>query len=138
MLREAWMSLRLSGAYRYPTHVDCLENVLVQLHSPKTVRLYPPHQVTNFSPDPDNKHWPSASPSQRARAEDHRWEAHLEPGDALYLPLMWLHGVEADDWSVSANVYLYTGTEDVWEKYKRKKKWPGWKVYELDQGRKIC
>ncbi|CAM9812886.1 unnamed protein product, partial [Choristocarpus tenellus] len=141
-LQEAWTSLRLSGAYQYPTHVDCLENILVQLHLRKTVWFYPPERVADFSPDPYHKHWPSADPRRMAKAKAYRLEAHLNPGDAVYIPLMWLHGVEATDWSVSANVYLTTvvgdGQHDVWVTYVRKRKRPGWKRFELDQGREIC
>lgn len=29
--KEAWTSLRLGGAYTYPTHIDCFENILLQV-----------------------------------------------------------------------------------------------------------
>jgi len=108
---EAWTSLRLGGRYAYPTHIDCFENMILQLSGNKTVRLLPPRAVASVRPDPLRKHWPGAPEAEleRWRRTEEWWECLLAPGDQLFVPIMWFHSVEVsggDDWSATANRYF--------------------------------
>jgi len=125
---EAWTSLRLGGRYTYPTHIDCFENLILQLHGTKTVHLLPPEHVAAVRPDPGRKHWPTSGAGELSAAYARSgWTARLAPGDELYVPLMWFHSVEVggsdasdargsgsgdapdggNDWSATANRYYY-------------------------------
>jgi hypothetical protein len=41
-LKEAWSNIRMGAGYDYPVHIDCFENVLVQLSGRKRVKLWSP------------------------------------------------------------------------------------------------
>jgi len=151
--REAWTSLRLGGKYKYPTHIDCFENVILQLHGEKIVHLIPPHAVGVVRPDPSRKHWPMAADKELADLRNQvGWVAHLYPGDQLYVPLMWFHSVEVLDgnWSVTANRYYYhngcsenecEGNEsnpNDWSHRIKQKKTAEWLEYEKLVGLSLC
>jgi len=151
--REAWTSLRLGGKYKYPTHIDCFENMILQLHGEKIVHLIPPNAVGVVQPDPSRKHWPMAKDAELADLRSEvGWVAHLYPGDQLYVPLMWFHSVEVLDgnWSVTANRYFYhngcaenecersdTSQAD-WGHQIRQKKTVEWLKYEESNGLSLC
>jgi hypothetical protein len=151
--REAWTSLRLGGHYKYPTHIDCFENVILQLYGRKVVRLIPPQAVGFVRPDPARKHWPMAEEWELAHLRSQcGWVADLMPGDQLYVPLMWFHSVEVLDgnWSVTANRYFYQDGCDgpackgesfdqgAWRHKIKHKKRPEWLKYEHDTGVALC
>ena len=125
-------SLRLGSAYAYPTHVDCYENVIFQLRGRKNVTVYPPATVWDLQPDINHKHWPTGSPQEMARAARDAVTVELEPGDALYVPLMWPHSVQSIDASVTSNKYLYVA--EGWLEYINRAKTAPWLVYEMERG----
>ena len=128
----AWTSLRLGSAYAYPTHVDCYENVIFQLRGRKNVTVYPPATVWDLQPDINHKHWPTGSPQEMARAARDAATIELQPGDALYVPLMWPHSVQSIDASVTSNKYLYLA--EGWLEYIGRAKTAPWLVYEMERG----
>jgi hypothetical protein len=88
------------------THYDIADNVLLHLHGLKRVVLFPPTSAVGLGlkPDPDS----SSSPIldiDRVNAEDAAWSASqatgrqviLLPGDALFIPALWMHNVTSLD-----------------------------------------
>ena len=134
---EAWTSLRLGGKYKYPTHIDCFENMILQLSGDKTVRLLPPSSVSRIRPDPLSKHWPTG-PHDDIEDEyrEHGLEVVLSPGDQLFVPLMWFHSVSAGGWSTTANRYYYSPSD--WEAHIERSKGDTWKAYEEAAGVRLC
>ena len=106
---EAWTSLRLGGKYKYPTHIDCFENMILQLSGDKTVRLLPPSSVSRIRPDPLSEHWPTG-PHDDIEDEyrEHGLEVVLSPGDQLFVSLMWFHSISAGEGSTTANCCYYS------------------------------
>jgi hypothetical protein len=98
--------LWLGNAIRVATHYDLMENIAVVVAGRRRFTLFPPDQVGNLymgpyeltpagtpvsmvDPDaPDLERYP-----RFAEAMAHACEATLEPGDALYIPFHWWHGV---------------------------------------------
>ena len=100
--------LRVSSAgCRLWPHFDVMDNVLLQLQGTKRVVLYPPQAAEALQVSPGS----SSSPLLRDAELDAVWppgacvECVLQPGEALYIPALWLHAVTAIDFSVSANVF---------------------------------
>ena len=135
---EAWTSLRLGAAYTYPTHIDCFENVILQLHGRKTVTLFSPAAVGHFRPDLAGKHWPRTSRREQAKAEPVRRTVVLDPGDQLYVPIGFLHSVRADEWSVTANRYFELKDEGRWRARLEAFKPERWRAYEEEEGERVC
>lgn len=148
---EAWSNIRMGAGYDYPTHIDCFENVLVQLAGRKRVKLYHPDSVAAWQPVLNHKHWPGTSEAERTEdpalrevLESTRMsEVILEPGDALYIPSMYFHSVhveEDSEWSVSANRYYYSGDGGRWLETNHARKSLGFLAYEeqVQGGGSVC
>ncbi len=98
------------GYFTYPFHFDCIEVWLHQLLGRKRILLIDPKYVkrttaeigdfqTQFhcEGDPVAVNHTCLASSDEERTCSRRgvvWEAVLEPGDALWLPLQWQHAIE--------------------------------------------
>ena len=93
---------------RVAPHYDLMENIGVCLAGRRRFTLFPPEQLPNLyagpfeltpAGTPVSMVDPLAPDLQRypryAEAWTHAVQATLEPGDALYIPYAWWHGVEA-------------------------------------------
>jgi len=99
-----WIGNRI----RVAPHYDLMENVACCVAGRRRFTLFPPDQLANLYPGPFEL-TPAGTPVSMvdpfapdldryprfAEAWSHASEATLEPGDALYLPYMWWHGVES-------------------------------------------
>jgi len=101
-----WLGNRIQVA----THYDLMENVGVVVTGRRRFTVFPPDQISNLycgpleltpagTPvslveltDPDLDRFP-----RFAEAMGHAQSAVLEPGDAIYLPFHWWHGVDSLD-----------------------------------------
>lgn len=99
-----WIGNRI----RVAPHYDLKENVACCVAGRRRFTLFPPEQVANLYPgpfeltlagtpasmvdplDPDLERYP-----RFAEAWEAAQQAELEPGDALYIPYTWWHGVES-------------------------------------------
>lgn len=99
-----WIGNRVTVA----PHFDLYENVACVVAGRRRFTLFPPDQLPNlyvgpfdFSPagapvsmvdsrSPDFERYP-----RYREALEHAETAELEPGDAIYMPYMWWHGVES-------------------------------------------
>ena len=87
------------------------------------------------------------TPTTLEAAERFGRTVHLNPGDQLYVPIMWFHSVDTRGWSVTANMYhhLRTGQNGAagdpdreWRRYIEGKKHPEWAAYEESAGLRLC
>lgn len=111
--RERFFSsvLRVSseGTQLWP-HYDICDNVLVQVTGRKRVVLWPPHDVNNLyvegssSPVVDVDDAAALARFPRLASAAPR-ECVLEPGDALFIPALWIHHVRPLAFSVAVNVF---------------------------------
>jgi hypothetical protein len=90
------------------THFDLMENIGVCLAGRRRFTLFPPEQLPNLYAGPFEL-TPAGTPislvdplapdleryPRFAEAWAHARQAELEPGDAVYIPYAWWHGVEA-------------------------------------------
>lgn len=134
----AWTSLRFGSHYKYPTHVDCFENVILQLEGAKNVTYFTPETIHDLRPDVRTKHWPRGDASALQRATQTAMTVEIQPGDLAYVPLMWPHNVAASGWSVTSNRYFWLRDHSVWEGYLDDKKRNGWLSYEIMEGERVC
>jgi uncharacterized protein YqkB len=103
-----------------PLHFDRRDNLLVQVKGRKHITLFPPEQSCNLYPalgdvlehcsrlnvfEPDLSTYPLF-----AEAELHKAELTLEPGDTLFIPVLWWHAVESLESSISVNVWWHSIT----------------------------
>ena len=110
--------------------------MILQLSGKKTIRLLPPSSVWSIKPDPGAKHWPAASQAEIDTAyRETGIEVILNPGDQLYVPVLWFHSVSADGWSATANRYYFK--PKAWIGYIEEKKPALWQKFEDDYGR-VC
>lgn len=116
-----WIGNRI----RVAPHYDVKENVACNVAGRRLFTLFPPDQLANLYPGPF-EHTPAGTPVSMvdphapdlaryprfAEAWRHARQATLEPGDALYIPYMWWHGVDSLE-PVSALVnYWWAETPD--------------------------
>jgi hypothetical protein len=99
-----WIGNRI----RVAPHYDLMENIGVCLAGRRRFTVFPPGQLPNMYPGPFEL-TPAGTPvsmvdplapdleryPRYAEAWAHAQQATLEPGDAVYLPYAWWHGVEA-------------------------------------------
>ena len=99
-----WIGNRI----RVAPHYDLMENVAVCLAGRRRFTVFPPEQLSNLYAGPFEL-TPAGTPvsmvdpaapdlgryPRYAEAWSHALQTELEPGDALYLPYAWWHGVEA-------------------------------------------
>ncbi|MEM1189819.1 MAG: cupin-like domain-containing protein [Pseudomonadota bacterium] len=105
---EALCSLWLGNQTRIAAHYDFPRNLACVVAGERRFTLFPPHAAMDLHIGP-LEHTPSGQPismvdfanidSERfprfARALEHARVAELAPGDAIYIPGMWWHHVEA-------------------------------------------
>jgi hypothetical protein len=98
----------LGNRIRVAPHYDLKENIGVCLAGRRRFTVVPPEQLPNLYPGPFEL-TPAGTPVSMvdpdapnlarypnfAEAWTHARQATLEPGDAIYLPYAWWHGVEA-------------------------------------------
>ena len=101
---RVWIGNRI----RVAPHYDAKENVAVCVAGRRRFTLFPPSQIANLYPGPFEL-TPAGTPVSMvdlknpdldryprfAEAAEHALEATLEPGDAIYIPYGWWHGVES-------------------------------------------
>ncbi|GAB2506765.1 cupin-like domain-containing protein [Microbulbifer agarilyticus] len=101
------------------THNDDAENVACVAAGRRRFTLFPPGQLPNLYMGPLNK-TPAGTPVSLAsltppdlkrfpklrEALDHSYVAELDPGDAIYIPTLWWHHVEAlSDFNILINFW---------------------------------
>ena len=99
-----WIGNRI----RVAPHYDVKENIACCVAGRRRFTLFPPDQIANLYPGPFeltpagtpvsmvDMHDPDLSLYPRfAKAWEHAMQAALEPGDAIYIPYCWWHGVES-------------------------------------------
>lgn len=98
----------LGNKARVAPHYDPLENIAVCVAGRRRFTLFPPEQLPNLYPGPLEA-TPAGAPVSMVdplnpdlalypnypEAWRHAQQAVLEPGDALYIPFAWWHGVDA-------------------------------------------
>lgn len=100
----------LGNSIRVATHYDRMENIGIVMTGRRRFTVFPPEQVANLYPGPfeltpagvvislvdvvapDLERYPRYAEALAAAQT-----ALLEPGDAIYLPFQWWHGVESLD-----------------------------------------
>src|SRR5690606_19455354 len=99
-----WIGNRI----RVAPHYDLMENIGICLAGRRRFTLFPPEQLPNLYAGPFEL-TPAGTPISMvdplspdldryprfAEAWEHAQQATLEPGDALYIPYAWWHGVDA-------------------------------------------
>lgn len=102
--------LWIGNAIRVATHYDLMENVGIVVTGRRRFTLFPPDQVANLYMGPIEL-TPAGTPvslvdlaapdldrfPRFAEAMAHAEVAELGPGDAIYIPFHWWHGVESLD-----------------------------------------
>lgn len=113
------VSVWLGNRSRIAAHYDLPDNVACVMAGHRRFTLFPPEQLPNLYVGPldftpagqpvslvDLKAPDLARFPRFAQALEHGQEAVLGPGDALYIPSMWWHSVEAlDDFNVLINYW---------------------------------
>ena len=117
--RDALASIWIGNRTRIPAHYDLPDNLAVVAAGHRRFTLFPPEQLANLyigpidvTPAgqaismvdlaaPDLDRFPRFAEAQR-----HALVAELGPGDAIFIPAMWWHNVEAlDDFNVLVNYW---------------------------------
>jgi hypothetical protein len=108
LLPEVQPRIWIGNRIRVAPHYDLKENVACNVAGRRRFTLFPPSQLANMYPGPF-EHTPAGTPVSMvdpakpdlkryprfAEAWNEASQATLEPGDALYIPYMWWHGVES-------------------------------------------
>ena len=108
LLPEVAPRIWIGNRIRVSPHCDLMENVACVVAGRRRFTLFPPEQVTNLYPGPFEL-TPAGTPVSMvdplapdldryprfAAAWATAQQAELAPGDALYIPYMWWHGVES-------------------------------------------
>lgn len=117
--RTPLVSIWIGNRSRIAAHHDVPDNIAVVAAGRRRFTLFPPEQVSNlyvgpldFTPagqaislvdfaKPDLERFP-----RFARAMEHALSAELGPGDAIFIPSMWWHHIEAlDPFNVLVNYW---------------------------------
>lgn len=128
---EAQPHLTICNSVTIPAHIDSADNIAIVVAGRRRFTVFPPDQVSNLyigplhptpagvpislvSQDaPDFDLYPRFRQALRAG-----FVADLEPGDAIYIPYLWWHGVQSlDKLNVLVNFWWYsheTGEELPW------------------------
>jgi len=103
------------GGCKSPLHFDRADNFFVQLLGKKRVTLFPPSAGKYLYPSEDKKRPHISRVNIFAPDEDmypllkdakkEKIVVELEPGDVLYIPSLWWHGVESLGTSISVNIW---------------------------------
>jgi hypothetical protein len=101
---RAW----IGNAIRVATHYDLMENIGCVVAGRRRFTVFPPEQIANLYPGPleitpagtpvsmvDDRDPDLARYPRYAEARATAQTALLEPGDAIYLPFHWWHGVDS-------------------------------------------
>jgi len=112
VVARAWIGNRI----RVAPHYDLMENIGVVIAGRRRFTLFPPDQLRNLYVGPFeltpagtpvslvDTHNPDLERFPRfAEALDHAQTAELEPGDAIYIPFHWWHGVDSLE---SVNLFI--------------------------------
>jgi hypothetical protein len=95
-----------------PLHQDPWHGLLIQLHGRKRVRLFPPDEYRNvygripmtasdmYTGLPTKDYDPSLDDFPKLRNSQY-FDATLDTGDVLYIPMFWWHQVESVDPTIS-------------------------------------
>lgn len=117
-----WIGNRI----RVAPHYDAKENVAVCVAGRRRFTLFPPDQIANLYPGPFEL-TPAGTPVSMvdlanpdlgtyprfAKAAQRAVQATLEPGDAIYIPYGWWHGVESlEAVSILVNYWWAPGLPD--------------------------
>ena len=108
LLPEVAPRIWIGNRIRVSPHCDLMENVACVVAGRRRFTLFPPEQVTNLYPGPFEL-TPAGTPVSMvdplapdldryprfAAAWATAQQAELAPGEALYIPYMWWHGVES-------------------------------------------
>jgi hypothetical protein len=108
LLPEVAPRIWIGNRIRVSPHCDLMENVACVVAGRRRFTLFPPEQLTNLYPGPFEL-TPAGTPVSMvdplapdldryprfAAAWATAQQAELAPGDALYIPYMWWHGVES-------------------------------------------
>jgi hypothetical protein len=122
-----WIGNRI----RVAPHYDLMENIGVCLAGKRRFTVYPPEQLANlyagpFDPTPAGTPVSMVDPANPdleryprfAEAWANAQQVELEPGDALYLPFCWWHGVEAlEPVSILVNYWWNETPQDMGGQY---------------------
>ena len=108
--RAALASIWIGNRTRIAAHYDLPDNLACVVAGHRRFTLFPPDQLRNLYIGPldftpagqsislvDVKHPDLARFPRYAEAQRHAQVADLGPGDAIFIPSMWWHSVEAQD-----------------------------------------
>lgn len=108
--RDALMSIWIGNQTRIAAHYDLPDNLACVVAGHRRFTLFPPEQLANLYIGPldftpagqaislvDFKRPDFAKFPKFAEALQHAYVAELEPGDAIFIPSMWWHHIEALD-----------------------------------------
>ena len=114
----------VGNASRIAPHYDMSPNIAVVVAGRRRFTLFPPDQIDNLYVGPVDRtvagqptsmvdpHAPDLDRYPRfEQAMRHALAADLEPGDAIYIPTLWWHGVRADA-PLNVLVNYWYGRED--------------------------
>jgi hypothetical protein len=117
--RDALASIWIGNRTRIAAHQDVPDNLACVAAGRRRVTLFPPEQLSNLYIGPLD-HTPAGQPislvdftdpddarfPRFAEARRHALTAVLEPGDAVLIPSMWWHHIEAlEDFNVLVNYW---------------------------------
>jgi hypothetical protein len=127
LLPEVAPRIWIGNRIRVSPHCDLMENVACVVAGRRRFTLFPPEQVSNLYPGPFEL-TPAGTPVSMvdplapdleryprfAAAWATARQAELAPGDALYIPYMWWHGVESlEPVSILVNYWWNDGPENL-------------------------
>ncbi|KAF2240086.1 LCM-domain-containing protein [Viridothelium virens] len=104
--------LRISGPVSMWLHYDVMANVLCQIKGKKRLMLYPPTDVGHFNLAPGASSseinvFQADGSTHPSLARTHPHEVMLKPGEALYIPALWLHAATpTEGLSIAVNVFF--------------------------------